>query len=94
MREILKGGERAFKAFDSKMVPDALFFLRHALCALLIICQGYASTLLVDYHVGNETGKALVCRPEMVSWHLFPSEAPVLETFQVTRKRFHEQSIT
>lgn len=46
------------------MVPDTLFFLRYALCALLIICQGYASTLLVDYYVGNETGKALICRPE------------------------------
>ena len=38
--------------------------MRYVVCALLIICQGCATTLLVDYRVGNETGKALVCRPE------------------------------
>ena len=32
--------------------------------------------------------------PGMVSWHLFLSEAPVLETFRVMQKRCHEQSIT
>ena len=49
------------------VLQHALCSMRHlgyALCALLIICQGCASTLLVDYRVGHETGKALVCRPE------------------------------
>ncbi len=108
--------------------------MRYVFCALLIILQGCASTLLVDYRVGNETGKALVCGPEgkglfpaVIYNHglivervgyldatargydldgfchalakdgflaFFPSEAPVLEKFQLTGKRFHEQSIT
>jgi len=38
--------------------------MRYVFCALLIILQGCAGTLLVDYRVGNETGKALVCGPE------------------------------
>ena len=43
---------------------NSMRLLRHALCGLLIIFQGCATASLVDFRFGNETGEALLCRPE------------------------------
>ena len=38
--------------------------LRYTLCAVLIYSQAFASSLLVNYRVGEKSRKALVCRPQ------------------------------